>query len=82
MKHNRVRYGLRRNGVVYDWKEYPVQFSNTHLVDFWVADATCLHTVNGQVGQPIRSMSSTGTSPTEYLQELSRVDRMALFLSL
>ena len=74
MKHNCVRYGLRRNGVVYDWKEYPAQFSNTHLVDFWVADATCLPFVNGQVGRAnTLNVIDCTTSPTQYLQELSRV---------
>ena len=72
--HNKVRYGLRRNGVVYDWKEYAVGFKHRQWVDFWVADATCLPFVNNQVGR-INTMNvlDCTTSPTQYLKELSRV---------
>ena len=74
LRHNTVRYGLRRNGVVYDWKEYPVQFKHTNLIDFWVADATCLPFLNGQVGRAnTMNVVDCTTSPTQYLQELSRV---------
>jgi len=74
MLHNRVGYGLRRNGVVYDWKEYPVHFENTELVDFWVADATCLPFANRQVGRAnTLNVVDCTTSPTQYLHELSRV---------
>ena len=74
LRSNRVRYGLRRNGVVYDWKDYPVDFPNRNLVDFWVADATCLPFLNGQVGRAnTLNVVDCTTSPTQYLQELSRV---------
>ena len=72
--HNQVRYGRRRVGVVYDWKEYPVHFNNTHHVDFWVADATCLPFANNRVARinTLNVLDCT-TSPTQFLQEMSRV---------
>ena len=73
LRHNRVRYGLRRNGVVYDWKEYEVEFAGAGWVDFWVADATCLPFVNGRIGRAnTLNVLDCTTSPTQYLQELSR----------
>lgn len=74
LRNKRVRYGLRRIGIVYDWKDYPVSFENTHLVDFWVADATCLPFRNQQVAKATTlNVVDCTTSPTQYLRELTRV---------
>lgn len=37
-----VRYPLRRVGVVYDRREFAVQFAGADRVDFWVCDALAL----------------------------------------
>jgi SAM-dependent methyltransferase len=37
-----VRYPRRRVGLVYDRREFPVQFENAATVDFWACDATAL----------------------------------------
>lgn len=37
-----VRYPLRRVGLVYDRREFPVRFPGSERVDFWVCDATAL----------------------------------------
>ena len=74
LRKNRVRYGLRRVGVVYDWKDYPVSFGHTDLVDFWVADATCLPFRNQHIAKATTlNVVDCTTSPTLYLRELTRV---------
>ena len=42
MRQKRLRYGLRKIGITYDWKDYEVNLPGADLVDFWVADALCL----------------------------------------
>lgn len=42
LRSGRVRYPLRRVGVVYDDHDFEVRFSNTQNVDFWACDATML----------------------------------------
>lgn len=37
-----VRHPLRRVGLVYDQREFPVTFDKTHLVDFWACDVLAL----------------------------------------
>ena len=76
LRNNRVAYGLREVGCVYKWQEYSVEFPNSPLVDFWVADATCLPFAP----QSIHSATSLHvldctTSPIEYLCELTRVSK-------
>ena len=74
LRNGRVRYGLRRVGVVYDWKDYSVSFKNRDLIDFWVADATCLPFRNQQVTKATTlNVVDCTSSPTQYLRELTRV---------
>jgi ubiquinone/menaquinone biosynthesis C-methylase UbiE len=74
--NEKIRYGLRRIGIVYDWKEYSVQSSHRNLVDFWVADATCLPFRNQQIGSATTlNVVDCTSSPTQYLRELTRVSK-------
>jgi uncharacterized protein YbaR (Trm112 family)/SAM-dependent methyltransferase len=72
--HNRVIYGQRMNGCLYRWKEYPAFFSNTHLVDFWIADATCLPFPDQHLSSAVSlNVMDCTTSPMMFLAELTRV---------
>lgn len=42
LRHGIVRYPRRRVGVVYERREFPVQFGKAEQVDFWACDATAL----------------------------------------
>jgi len=42
LRKSTVRYPLRRAGLVYDWREFPVQLPAGEQVDFWACDATAL----------------------------------------
>lgn len=48
--HKRVRYPRRRLGLVYDRREFSVDFAHSDLVDFWACDACVLPFAAQQFG--------------------------------
>ena len=77
-KTGQVRYGLRQSGVIYQHQAYDVEHSNSDLVDFWVADATCLPFLQdtASIARSTNLLDCT-TSPLLHLIELLRVAEQA-----
>jgi len=69
-----VRYPLRRTGVVYEERCYPVHFADADRVDFWVCDAAALpfrgDSIAGLVGF---NVLDSVESPVELLASIARV---------
>ncbi|MEZ6127870.1 MAG: methyltransferase domain-containing protein [Planctomycetaceae bacterium] len=69
-----VRYPRRRVGIVYDRREFPVEFPNSHNVDFWGCDANALPFVDGQFAATFSmNVLDCANSPMNYLQSVARV---------
>lgn len=69
-----VKYPRRRTGIVYDRREFAVQFPNSSNVDFWGCDANALpfrdHTFGTSVSM---NMLDCVNSPMDYLHSVTRV---------
>lgn len=50
LREGRVRYPLRRVGLVYDRRDFPARFSGADNVDFWACDALALPFPAGTFG--------------------------------
>jgi SAM-dependent methyltransferase len=50
LRAGRVSYPLRRAGIIYDRRSFPVQFESAAEVDFWACDATALPFESGVFG--------------------------------
>ena len=69
-----VSYPLRRGGLVYEQRRFPVQFPAADRVDFWAADATCLPLRSGAFsGVSSLNLLDTVGSPYDHLSEVGRV---------
>ena len=77
-KTGQVRYGLRQSGVIYQHQDYNVAFPYSDLVDFWVADATCLpfQANSVSIARSTNLLDCT-TLPLLHLIELLRVAEQA-----
>ncbi len=42
LRTSKVKYDKRRSGLVYKAREFPVEFQQSHRVDFWICDAQAL----------------------------------------
>jgi SAM-dependent methyltransferase/uncharacterized protein YbaR (Trm112 family) len=42
LRHGRIRHPRRRVGIVYDHRDFPVEFAGAARVDFWLCDACFL----------------------------------------
>lgn len=74
MEQGRVTYPLRREGVVYERRSFPVSFENLSKIDFWVCDAVSLP-FSKEIFSGAASFNVLDClwSPHEHLQEISRV---------
>ena len=73
---DRVVYGQRMNGCIYEWKDYPAFFEHRERIDFWVADATCLPFVDQQCAAAVSlNVMDCTNSPMLQLAELIRIAR-------
>ncbi len=69
-----VRYPLRRGGVVYDRREFPVTFKNAEQVDFWCCDVAGLPFADNTFGLAASfNVIDCVASPYGHLVELARV---------
>ena len=77
-KTGEVRYGLRQSGVIYKHQAYDVELPSSDLVDFWVADATCLPFQHNTaaIARSTNLLDCT-PSPLAHLTELLRVAEQA-----
>lgn len=70
----RVRHPLRRGGVVYDWRDYPVAAPGRALVEFWACDAMALPFANDSFAGALScNVLDCVASPVAHLLELGRV---------
>lgn len=69
-----VRYPRKRNGVVYDRREFPASFKRAENVDFWACDAAALP-FKDQTFAAATAMNVLDSvqSPLDLLQSLARV---------
>lgn len=69
-----VRYPLRRGGVVYDRREFPVTLPAAAQVDFWVGDALSLPFADASFGLvSALNLIECLSSPKDGLAEIARV---------
>jgi len=74
LREGRIRFPLKRTGVVYDRHEYAVEFENTTNVDFWACDASALpfHNENFNFISALNVLD-TVNSPAMFLQSVNDV---------
>ncbi|NTW06653.1 MAG: methyltransferase domain-containing protein [Syntrophaceae bacterium] len=74
IEKGRVTYPLRREGIVYERRSFPVSFENLSRVDFWVCDAVSLP-FSKEVFSGAASFNVLDClwSPHEHLREISRI---------
>lgn len=69
-----VRYPRRRVGMVYDRREFRVDFASRDSVDFWACDASSLPFADHQFATTVgMNVLDCSASPLQFLQSLSRV---------
>lgn len=72
----RVKYPRRRVGLVYDRREFTVDFPQSDLVDFWACDALSLPFADASFGTVIcLNVLDSIAAPLELLRSLARVLR-------
>jgi SAM-dependent methyltransferase/uncharacterized protein YbaR (Trm112 family) len=73
---NRVEYGLRRTGLVYDRRSYPAEIGSDarHRADIWICDTLALPFRNGTFGLATAlNVVDCMTDPRAGLTEIDRV---------
>ena len=74
LRTGRVRYPLRRVGVVYDRRDYPVHFERAAQVDFWACDASALPFTDHRFsGATCLNLLDCLPAPARFLDELGRI---------
>ncbi len=72
-----VRYPRRRVGLVYDRREFQIEFPNMDQVDFWACDVTALPFSSGLFGQcTAMNVLDSVASPYAFLNSLMRVMKL------
>lgn len=76
LRHGTVRYPLRRAGLVYQRREFPVDFAQRDQVDFWACDAAALPFAIGTFSLAVSlNVLDCVYAPRELLVSLGRVLR-------
>jgi SAM-dependent methyltransferase/uncharacterized protein YbaR (Trm112 family) len=76
LRHGSTRYPLRRGGLLYQRREFPVPIGSGARVDFWAGDAINLPFPSGSfAGAAVLNLLDCAYSPLALLQELTRVLR-------
>ena len=71
-----ARYPLRRGGIRYDWREFPVPVPGRDRVDFWACDAARLPFASGSFGGVVCfNLLDCIAGPLDLLRETARVLR-------
>ena len=74
LRHGTARYPRRRVGVVYDRREFPVQFAHQENVDFWACDVTALPFPAGTFSMAVSmNVLDSVSSPHEMLLSIARI---------
>ncbi len=74
LRDGRVRYPRRRIGLVYDTREFQVDFSERPAVDFWACDATALP-LHGETFATVSALNTLDcvASPIDLLDRIAAV---------
>jgi SAM-dependent methyltransferase len=74
LRRGRARYPVRRVGMVYSWREHPVDLPGAERVDFWMADAHALPFGDASLGlvTSLNLIDCLG-DPAAHLRELDRI---------
>jgi ubiquinone/menaquinone biosynthesis C-methylase UbiE/uncharacterized protein YbaR (Trm112 family) len=74
LRTKHISYPRRRTGIVYDRREFEVQFSKLELVDFWACDALALPFSDERFARTVgmNVLDSVG-SPQSLLSSIARV---------
>ena len=73
-RRQKVAFGLRRGGLVYDWLEYPAHFPGAEKVDFWLCDVLNLPFADASFSMAASlNLLDVVSSPYDHLKEMSRV---------
>ena len=76
LRHGIVRYPLRRTGLVYQRREFPVNFAQRDRVDFWACDAAALPFATGTFSLAVSlNVLDCVYAPRELLVSLGRALR-------
>lgn len=74
LRHGTVRYPLRRTGLVYQRREFPVAFAHADKVDFWACDAAALPFATGAFAMAVSlNLLDCVYAPRELLSSIGRV---------
>ena len=74
LRQGTVHYARRRVGLVYDRREFPVQFANREQVDFWACDAAALPFATGAFALTVSmNVLDCVSAPREFLTSVARV---------
>jgi SAM-dependent methyltransferase len=74
LHHGQVRYPRRRVGLVYDRREFPVEFASKERADFWACDALALPFADASFALVVcLNVLDSIASPLELLRSLARV---------
>lgn len=73
LRTRRLSYPRRRVGLVYDRREFDLQFSKLELVDFWACDALCLPFSDGLFARAVgMNVLDSVASPHSLLTSIAR----------
>ena len=74
LRHGTARYPRRRVGLVYDRREFPVQFAHQENVDFWACDVTALPFPADTFSMAVSmNVLDSVSSPHEMLLSIARI---------
>ncbi len=73
LRHGIVRFPLRRTGLVYQRREFPVSFAHSDKVDFWACDAAALPFATGTFSMAVSmNLLDCVYEPRELLASIGR----------
>ncbi len=76
LRRGSARYPLRRGGVLYEWKDFPVPVTGRERVDFWACDAVHLPFPTGSIGGAVAlNLLDCVYGPLDLLRSAARVLR-------
>ncbi len=74
LREGTVRYDRRKLGLLYERREFPVNFPANSRVDFWAADALCLPFTDGVFARTMAlNLLDCVNSPLDLLRSMQRV---------
>lgn len=76
LRDKRVRYELRRTGLIYELKDFPFEQEGASHIDFWACDAMCLPFPDHSVDQCVAlNVLDCVSAPSQVLREVANVTK-------